>query len=58
MESGVENYHKKEIYEKNSFLIESKEIKLKELDREDLLKTIYDLSDQSSSEVPLYSKLE
>ena len=54
----MENYHKKEIYEKNSFLIESKEIKLKELDREDLLKTIYDLSDQSSSEVPLYSKLE
>lgn len=46
---------------KSSFLIDSKEIKPEELDRENLLNllnNIYDLSDQSLLEIPLNSELE
>ncbi|WP_215388119.1 hypothetical protein [Staphylococcus aureus] len=46
---------------KSTFLIDSKEIKPDELDRENLLNllnSIYDLSDQSLLEVPLNSELE
>lgn len=46
---------------KSSFLIDSKEIKPEELDRENLLNllnNIYDLSEQSLLEIPLNSELE